>query len=96
MMVTPAPSPHTPPHHHVVCTGWPLKLFGKFDIRIIRSKLSMSILRNSSLQCSQSESRERRLILHVTSQILIRLIELDEALVHPVLARIPSEYIDIG
>ena len=90
MMVTPAPSPHTPPHHHVVCTGWPLKLFGKFDIRNIRSKLSMSILRNSSLQCSQSESRERRLILHVTSQILIRLIELDEALlVHP-------EYIDIG
>ena len=63
-------------------------MFGKFDIRI-RSKLSMSILRNSSLQCSQSESRERRLILHVTSQILIRLIELDEALVHP-------EYIDIG
>ena len=47
------------------------------------------MLRNSSLQCSQSESRERRLILHVTSQILIRLIELDEALVHP-------EYIDIG
>ena len=43
MMVTPAPSPHTPPHHHVVCTGWPLKLFGKFDIRYSLKVINVNI-----------------------------------------------------